>query len=339
MLIAVVILALGFGLANGVHDAGNAIAAPVVTRAMRPGAAVVLAAVCHVAGALAVGTAVASTVAGIVLVPNREVLDVLGAAIVAALAWSVLTLRLGLPCSSGHCLVGALTGAALAEGGVHAVHWGGLIGLRPVGVVGSLLWLFFSTAISVPLAFAGIIASRRALRRASRSIIGPLRRGEVLTSASLAFAHGSNDAQKTMGLLALALLARHPFSVFSVPWWVVLASAAALTVGTTFGGWRVVRTLGQGIYPLRSLEGLVSQGAAASIVLVASLLGAPISTTDVVAPAVVGVGAGQRWHHVRWRVVAVIALAWLVTLPVSACLGALALPLWKACFSILGQSG
>jgi PiT family inorganic phosphate transporter len=198
--------------------------------------------------------------------------------------------------------------------------------------------LFFSTAISVPLALAGIIVARRALRRASRSIIGPLRGGEVLTSASLAFAHGSNDAQKTMGLLALALLANHPFSAFSVPWWVVLASAAALTVGTTFGGWRVVRTLGRGIYPLRTLEGFVSQGAASSIVLAASLLGAPISTTDVVAPAVVGVGAGQRWRHVRWGVVGVIALAWLVTLPVSAALGALALPVWKACFSILGQS-
>jgi inorganic phosphate transporter, PiT family len=339
VLIVVILLALGFGLVNGIHDAGNAIAAPIVTRAMRPRSAVVLAAVCHIVGAITVGTAVASTVAGIVSVPTGDILDVLGAATVGALAWSSFTLRLGLPCSSGHCLVGALAGAALAEGGISAVHWGGLNGLRPVGVVGSLLWLFFSTVMALPLALAGILVARRALRRASRSIIGPLHGGEVLTSASLAFAHGSNDAQKTMGLVALALVARHPVSTFSVPWWVVLAAAAVLAVGTTFGGWRVVRTLGRGIYPLRTLEGLVSQGAASSIVLVASLLGAPISTTDVVAPAVVGVGAGQRWHHVRWRVVELIALAWLVTLPVSAALGALTLPLWKACFSVLGQPG
>ncbi|HTT86098.1 MAG TPA: inorganic phosphate transporter, partial [Acidimicrobiales bacterium] len=241
-----------------------------------------------------------------------------------------LTLRLGLPCSSGHCLVGALAGAALANGGVSAVHWGGLHGLRPAGVVGSLLWLVFSTALAVPLALTGIRLARRGLRRASRTVVGPIRKVEVLMSATLAFAHGSNDAQKTMGLLALALVASHRLTTFSVPFWVVLVAAAALTLGTSLGGWRVVHTLGREIYPLRALGGLVSQGAAAAIVLVASLLGAPVSTTDVVAPAVVGVGAGQRWGHVRWRVVEEIALAWLVTLPVSAALAAIALPLWKA---------
>jgi PiT family inorganic phosphate transporter len=161
-------------------------------------------------------------------------------------------------------------------------------------------------------------------------VVTPIRRSQVVTTALLSFAHGSNDAQKTMGLLVLSLVAGGRLASFSVPLWVVLTAAAALTLGTTLGGWRVVRTLGRGIYPLRSLEGLVSQGAASAIVLVASLVGAPVSTTDVVAPAVVGVGAGQRWHHVRWVVVGEIGLAWLVTLPVSAALAALALPVWKA---------
>jgi PiT family inorganic phosphate transporter len=330
MLAGVVILSVAFGLTNGIHDAGNAIAAPIVTRAMSRRTAVWLAAGCHVAGALLVGTSVAATVAGIVAVPKPALLEVLGSAVTGALIWSMLTLRLGLPCSSGHCLVGALAGAALAEGGVGAVDWGGLHGLHPVGVVGSLLWLVLSSVVAVVLAVAGIRGARRGLRRAPREVVDPIRRGEVITSATLAFAHGSNDAQKTMGLLALALVAAGQSTTFSVPTWVVLVAAVTLAIGTSMGGWRVVRTLGRGIYPLRALDGLVSQGAASAIVLVASLVGAPISTTDVVAPAVVGVGAGQRWLHVRWRVVEQIAAAWLVTIPVSAALAALALPLWKA---------
>lgn len=329
MLIVVVVLSAAFAVANGVHDAGNAIAAPIVTGAMRPGPAVVWAAVFHVLGALVVGTAVAATIAGIVIVPTDKMLEVLAAAVLGALVWNLVTLWWGIPCSSGHCLVGALAGAALAEGGADAVHWGGLEGLRPVGVVGSLLWLFFATAIALPLAMLGIRLARRSLRRARRSVETPVRRGELLASAGLAFAHGSNDAQKTMGLITAALVADGRLSHFAVPFWVAITSALLLTLGTLFGGWRVVRTLGRRIYPIRSLDGLVSQGSSGIIVLSASLAGAPISTTDVVAPAVVGVGSGERWRHVRWAVVGEIGLAWLVTLPVSALLGALFLVVWR----------
>lgn len=329
MLLVVGVLAGAFGLVNGVHDAGNAIAAPVVTRALRPGPAVLVAAAFHVVGALVVGTAVAATVAGIVAVPQPDQLTVLGAAVLGALVWNLLTLWWGLPCSSGHCLVGALAGAALADGGVHAVHWGGFSGLRPEGVLGSLGWLVLSSAVVLPMAWLAVRAGRHALRRASRAAVVPVRRGEVVASAGLAFAHGSNDAQKTMGLYAAALVASGHLSRFSVPLWVVLLSAGLLTLGTTLGGWRVVRTLGRRIYPLTSLDGLVGQGSSAVVVTVASLAGAPISTTDVVAPAIVGVGSGERWHHVRWAVVGEIAVAWLVTLPVSAALAALALPLWR----------
>jgi PiT family inorganic phosphate transporter len=175
----------------------------------------------------------------------------------------------------------------------------------------------------VPAAIVGIRVARRVLSRATRAAARPVRRGEVVTSAALAFAHGSNDAQKTMGLMTAALVAGGRLSRFAVPFWVVLASALLLTAGTLLGGWRVVRTLGRRIYHLTALDGLVSQGSSSAIVLVASLVGAPVSTTDVVAPAVVGVGSGERWRHVRWAVVGEIGLAWLVTLPVSAALGAL----------------
>jgi PiT family inorganic phosphate transporter len=329
VLLVVLVLAAAFAVVNGVHDAGNAIAAPIVTRAMRPAPAVVFAAVFHVIGALVVGTAVAATIAGIVIVPADRMLEVLAAAVLGALVWNLATLWWGLPCSSGHCLIGALAGSALAEGGPSAVHWGGLMGLRPEGVVGSLLWLFFSTAIALPLALAGIRLARQLLRRARRVVETPVRRGELVASAGLAFAHGSNDAQKTMGLMTAALVADGHLSRFAVPFWVVIASALLLTLGTLFGGWRVVRTLGRRIYHIRSLDGLISQGSSSLIVLAASLAGAPISTSDVVAPAVVGVGSGERWRHVRWAVVGEIGLAWLVTLPVSAALAAAFLSAWR----------
>lgn len=329
MLVAVGVLVGAFGLVNGMHDAGNAIAAPVATRALRPGPAVAMAAVFHLVGALVVGTAVATTVAGIIRVPAGHVLAVLAAATLGALVWNVTTLVWSLPCSSGHCLVGALAGAAVADGGTGAVNWGGLHGIRPVGVWGSLLWLAFATAAAVPLGTGGVRLARRVLRRARREVLVPVRRGEIAASAGLAFAHGSNDAQKTMGLMTAALVADGRLTHFTVPWWVVVSAALLLSVGTMLGGWRVVRTLGQRLYRLHSIDGLVSQGTSASIVLLASLAGAPVSTTDVVAPAVVGVGTGERWRRVGWPIVGRIGAAWLVTLPVSALLGALFLPFWR----------
>jgi inorganic phosphate transporter, PiT family len=276
-----------------------------------------------------VGTAVAATVGGIVNLTGAQALAVLGAAVSGALIWNVTTLWWGLPCSSGHCLVGALAGAAVASGGLAAVNWGGMDGLRPVGVVGSLVWLVLSSAVVAPVAALALRAARRMLRRATRAVRTPIRAGEIVASGGLAYAHGSNDAQKTMGLMAAALVAGGRLTHFAVPLWVVLASAGLLTVGTALGGWRVVRTLGRRIYPLTSLDGLVSQASAAGVVLTASLVGAPVSTTDVVAPAIVGAGSGERWHHVRWAVVGEIGLAWLVTLPVSAALAALFVPFWR----------
>lgn len=329
MVALLVLLAMAFGFTNGLHDAGNAIAAPIVTRALRPSHALAWSFVFHLAGAMLAGTAVAATIGGVVSLTEPHLVAVICAAIAGALLWSLVTLRLGLPCSSGHCLVGALAGAALANSGTSVVHFGGMHGLRPVGVLGVLIWLSLSAAVAVPLALLADRAGLRLSRRARREVVRPIRRAEVVTTAVLSFAHGSNDAQKTMGLIAISLVATGHLTTFSVPVWVAAVAAVCLASGTALGGWRVVATIGRRIFRLSPLDGLASQAASAAIVLTASLLGAPVSTTDVVAPSIVGVGAGRSVRHVRWRVVGEIALSWLVTLPVSGLLGAAGIELWR----------
>jgi inorganic phosphate transporter, PiT family len=325
--------AIGFALTNGFHDAANAIATLVATRGARPGQAIALAAVFNMLGALLVGSAVADTIAGIVDVPAATGVAVIGAGSLAAVAWNVLTWRLGLPSSSAHALVGGLVGAAIAEAGLDAVNWGGLDGLRPVGVLGVLVALAVSPLLGLAFGYGFARLNARVLRRASRLVRRPIRGAEWAMSAALSFGHGANDAQKSMGVVAALLLASGHLDTFSVPLWVKLACGAALTVGTAMGGWRIIRTIGRRIFRLASIDGFASQSASTAVVIPASYLGAPVSTTQVVASSVVGVGGGRRrWHHVRWLVVRSIAYAWLLTLPASAALAAIMLPIWKAVF-------
>lgn len=324
-------LALAFALTNGFHDAANAIATLVATRGARPGQAVVLSAVFNVLGALIVGTAVADTIAGIVTVAPSEAVAVIGSGMFAAVAWNLLTWWRGLPSSSGHALVGGLVGAALAEAGAHAVNWGGLDGIHPVGVIGVLIAL----AVSPPLGFAFGLAVvrllRRGLARATRRVHGPLVGSEWTMSAALSFSHGANDAQKAMGVIAALLLATGHLDHLAVPLWAKLACATALTAGTALGGWRIVRTIGRRIIHLQPVDGLASQSASTAVILSASLIGAPVSTTQVVASSVVGIGVGRRrWRHVRWSVVRAMALAWILTLPATAALGAITLLVWDS---------
>jgi PiT family inorganic phosphate transporter len=328
-LVVAVAVALAFDVTNGFHDSANAIAALVATRAARPGPAVALAATFHVLGPLVAGTAVANTIGGILLVPTHEVVPVVGAAVTGALGWNLLTWWRGLPSSSSHGLVGGLVGAGLLQEGVHAVRWGGVHGLRPVGVAGVLISLVVSPILGFGVAAGGSGLAHRALRRAPADVERIIRRGEWFTAASLAFGHGANDAQKTMGVLTLLLVATGHLRAFTVPLWVKLAAAAALTVGTSLGGWRIVRTVGSGIYRIRPLDGLVSQSASAVVILSSALVGGPVSTTHVVASSVVGVGSARRRRHVRWRVVTEMTLGWVVTLPAAAILAAAALPAWR----------
>lgn len=326
--VLVVLLALAFDLSNGFHDSSNAIAAPVATGAMRPGQAVTVSAVFNMLGPIVVGTAVADTVGGILDVAPALMLGVLACALLAALAWNVMTWWKGLPSSSSHALVGALVGAGLVAGGTDAVVWGGMHGPRPYGVIGVLIGLAISPVLGAVAGWSGEAVARRALRRARRRVERPILRGEWVTSAALAFSHGANDAQKTMGVLTAALLAAGVISTFTVPLWVKVACAAALTLGSALGGWRIVRTLGRGIYRLRPLDGLVSQASSAGVIGGAALLGAPVSTTHVVASSVVGVGAARQLRHVRWPVVREILGAWVITMPGCAVMGAVLAGLW-----------
>lgn len=324
-------LAFAFALTNGFNDAANAIATLVATRGARPGQAVTIAAVFNLLGALLVGTAVANTIAGIVTVPGSQAVAVIGAGVFGATVWSVLTWRLGLPSSSGHALVGGLVGSALASGGVDAVNWGGLDGLKPVGVFGVLIALAVSPVLGFGGGLAVIRLSQHVLRRATSGFAVPIRGAEWGMTSALSFSHGANDGQKAMGVVAALLLATGHLDQFSVPLWVKLGCGAALTLGTALGGWRIVRTVGRRIFRLAPLDGFASQTASSAVILGASYLGAPASTSHVVASSVVGVGGGRRrWRHVGWSVVRAMTLAWVLTLPATAALGAITLPLWMA---------
>ncbi len=317
-----VLVALTFDLTNGFHDSSNSLAAPIATRAMTPMQALAVTTVFTLLGPIVAGTAVADTVGGLIYVGSDDILGILLAALLAAVAWNLMTWRFGLPSSSSHALVGGLVGGALLVGGASSVNWGGFDGWRPVGVMGVLAGLAISPLIGGLAGWLAEASARRALRRADRRITGAVKAGEWGTSAALAFAHGTNDAQKTMGLITLALVAAGSIPTFVVPLWVKVLCAVAMTLGTALGGWRIVRTLGHGIYRIRPLDGLVSQGSSTMVIGGAAALGAPVSTTHVVASSVVGVGAARRRRHVRWRVVREILLAWVVTMPGCAVMGA-----------------
>jgi PiT family inorganic phosphate transporter len=325
-LAAAILLALAFAATNGLHDASNAIATLVATRAARPRQALALAAVFNMLGPLLVGAAVASAIAGIVTVQRSEAVGVIAAGLLAAVAWNLVTWRWGLPSSSGHALVGGLVGAALVAGGTGAVQWGGLDGIHPVGVFGACIALAVSPPLGALAAFVLIRAARRGARRANRRWRDLAQAGQWATSATLAFSHGANDAQKSVGVIAALLLADGRIDALSAPLWAKIGCGAALTLGTAAGGWSIVRTVGRRIYHLHPVDGLCSQGASAAVILGASLIGAPTSTTQVVASSVIGVGGGRRrWHHVRWAVVRQMGAAWLVTMPASAAIAALTL--------------
>ena len=323
-------MTLAFAFTNGFHDAANAIATLVATRAARPLPAVLMAAVFNLLGPLLLGAAVADTVAGIVNVSGASAIVVVGAGLTGAVAWNLFTWSRGLPSSSSHALIGGLVGAAVLDAGMGAVNWGGFNAFHPVGVIGVLVALAVSPVLGFALAWLLERAARRALRRGTVRWDTPARKGQWVTSAWLAFTHGANDSQKAIGILTGLLVANGNLTSFVSPLWTKLAASAALTLGTALGGWRIVRTIGRRIFRLRALDGMVSQSSSAGILLAASLVGAPISTTQVVSSSVVGIGVARRRHrHVNWLIVRNIGLAWVTTLPAAAVLGALALPLWK----------
>jgi inorganic phosphate transporter, PiT family len=312
-LLLVLVLAVAFDYVNGFHDTANAIATSVSTRALRPHHAILMSAAANFIGALT-GTAVATTIAsGIATTPGADAGQVVvSAALVGGIVWNLITWRGGIPSSSSHALIGGLIGAAVAAGGVDA--------LKPDGIGQKvLLPLVLSPILGIVFGFAMMVLLLNLFQRANpRRLNERFRRLQVLSAAFMAFSHGSNDAQKTMGIITLALVAGGVLAEPVVPLWVIILAATAISAGTAAGGWRIIRTMGQRVVKLDPIHGFAAETTAATIILGASAFGAPVSTTHVIASAIMGVGASDRFSAVRRGVAWNIVIAWVLTLPASA---------------------
>jgi PiT family inorganic phosphate transporter len=330
VLVAGIAMALAFAFTNGFQDAANAIATLVASRAARPLPAILMASIANLLGPFLLGAAVANTVAGIVTVDSEIAAAVIGAGLTGAVAWNVITWYRGIPSSASHALVGGLVGAAIVAAGVQAVAWGPIVDGRIGGVLGILVGILLASALGFGVSWILERIAMRLVRRASVAAGRPVRGAQWVTSAWLAFSHGANDASKAVGVIAALLVATgYIEDVADTGILVILGCSLALTLGTALGGWRIVRTIGRRIYPIRSLDALVSQTSSAGVIFGASLGGLPISTSQVVASSVVGIGAGRRrWRHVSWGVVREIGVAWLTTMPAAAILAVVTLPLW-----------
>ena len=324
VLVTAVVLAVAFDFINGFHDTANAVATVIATRVMRPWVAILLAAGLNFAGAMS-GTEVAKTV-GSGIVGSGVPLAAIVAALLGAIAWNLLTWYYGIPSSSSHALIGSLMGAGIASLGLGTVHWGVLQDKV-------LLPLVLSPVVGFVIAFAvmrgllGIFASMPPAK------VRPLfRRSQVVSAAFMAFSHGSNDAQKTMGIITLALVSAGLLTSFQVPTWVIALSATAMAAGTSAGGRRIIHTMGTRLAHLEPIHGFVAETAAAAVIQAASRLGFPLSTTHVISSSVLGVGSARRMNAVRWTVVRRMVVAWLITIPASASLGFLAAVAGRALF-------
>jgi inorganic phosphate transporter, PiT family len=330
-LVVVIGFALAFGVTTGFQDGANSVAATVATRAARPASALALAALGCILGPLIIGGAVARTVATLIDVPRDETLAVVGAALSAAVLWNLVMWRLRLPSSASHALVGGLVGAALADAGAQAVNWGGFAGWRPVGVIGVLVFLAVAPVLGVGAGAVAEGALRGALAGTRVALRGSVRAAERVGTFALATTLGANDGAKAIGVIALVLVATGHASTLDAPTWVRAATAVALGLGAVTGGLPIARTLGRRVFRVRSVDGLSSQSASVLVAVASSAAGAPVSTSQIVASSVVGVGvARHRWRHVSWNVVAAIAVNWVTTLPGCAALGAVALVTWRA---------
>ncbi len=320
LLVVVVAIALAFDFTNGFHDTANAVATSVSTRALTPRVAVFVAAVMNFAGAFT-STKVAKTVGGglINTDPGFVTGHLIVAGLVGAIGWNLFTWYLGLPSSSSHALVGGLVGAALARGGGHTVEWSGLWSKVGIPAVESP---FIGFLIAAAIMFVILWVFRR-VRPA------PLNRGfrilQIFTGSVMAFLHGTNDAQKTMGVIALALFAaHHTSSPTDIPTWVIAAAASAIALGTYVGGWRIMRTMGTRIFKLEPPQGFAAQTTASLVLYFTAQRGFPVSTTQVISGSVMGAGATTKLSAVRWGVAAEIIVAWVLTLPAAALAAAVA---------------
>lgn len=317
LIIVIVILALFFDFTNGFHDTANAIATSVSTGALKPRTAVIWAAILNFAGAF-VSIHVAATVAKGVVDGNFVTPEVVFAGIIGAILWNLFTWRVGMPTSSSHALIGGVAGAAIAGVGLHTILWGGLgskvivpsLVAPALGLIGAVIVMVVITRL-VPHSEGA--RSQRTFRHL-----------QVISASFVAFTHGTNDAQKTMGIITLALIAGGMIPAgegFHVPTWVIVSAATAMALGTYFGGWRIIRTLGQKIVDLKPREGFAAEVSTATILWVTAQLGFPVSTTHTISSSIVGAGLVENRRGVNWRIIKQILVAWLFTLPAAGLVG------------------
>jgi PiT family inorganic phosphate transporter len=314
-LILIVAIALVFDFINGFHDTANAIATSVATRVLAPGTAVLMAGVLNVVGALT-GTAVATTVGKGIVPPEATTQLLVIAALLSAIAWDLITWRYGIPSSSSHALIFSIVGAGVASAGWQSIEFGGL--------TKTFQGLAFSPLLGFLGAFLLMILLLWIFARARPTLVSHIfGRLQIFSAAWMAFSHGGNDAQKTMGLITMALASYYGWtgSQWQVPLWVILAAATSMGLGTAIGGWRIVRTMGLKVVELRPINGFAAETAAAAIIETASRLGIPVSTTHVISSAILGVGATKRLSAVRWGIAGHIVLAWVATIPACIVLG------------------
>lgn len=315
LIIILVSLALIFDFLNGFHDSANVVATMISSRAMTPTAALVIATVANFIGPFVFGVAVAKTIGQDVASPDSITIAVVLAALLSASIWNLLTWFFGIPSSSSHALIGGIVGAVLVGSGLQALKMEGL-GLVAVA-------LFLSPVLGYVLGQIVMRISMWAVRNASPKANRFFKYGQIPTAFTLALSHGTNDAQKTMGIITMGLVVLGYQESFVVPWWVILVSATAIGIGTASGGWRIIHTLGGKFYRIRPIHSFASQLSSMVVILTASLFGGPVSTTHVVSSSILGVGAAQRRSQVRWGVMGDILVAWFLTVPASAGIAAL----------------
>lgn len=312
--LVLIVMAVVFDFLNGFHDSSNIVATMIASRALTGRQALTITAIAEFSGPFLFGVAVATTIGHEVLQGPDIPLSVTMAALGAAIAWNLLTWWFGIPSSSSHALVGGLIGAAVVESGIGAV--------RAAGLYKVILALAVSPAVGM---VAGYLLMKLVLflaRGASPRINGFFKRTQVLTAIGLALSHGTNDAQKTMGIITLGLVSAKVLPTFEVPPWVVAISATAIALGTATGGWRLIKTLGSKFFRLRPVHGFTTQVSAAGVILGAALVGGPVSTTQVVSSAIMGIGSAERVSKVRWGTAQYMIFTWLTTIPVAALLAA-----------------
>ncbi len=308
-------LALVFDFLNGFHDSSNIVATMIASRALSGRQALTMTAVAHFIGPFLFGVAVATTLGNEVLMDSQLKMSVVLSALISAIVWNIITWWLGIPSSSSHALVGGLLGAAIVESGMGVIKWAGLTKV--------IIALLTSPLIGLIVGYLLMKLVLYLARSATPGINRFFRGSQVVTAVALALSHGTNDAQKTMGVITMGLVASGVLTEFHVPIQVIAISAGAIALGTWMGGWRLIRTLGGKFFKIRPVHGFTTQIASTGVILGAALFGGPVSTTQVVSSAIMGVGSAQRVSQVHWAVARELVVAWFLTIPVSGVLSAL----------------